>query len=479
MEKIQFSKNLDENIAKFQSIFTGDNTLVTRRVKSQSGQLFAIFFFDGMVSGQVINRDIVAPLTAREQPVLSTDVLIEQVLRSNEAAVQTDTEQLMLACLYGDSVVFMEGDDTPVSVNTKGFDTRSTSEPENERVLSGPREGFTESFMTNLSMIRRRIQNSDLKFTFMRIGEKTNTTVCLCYVNGLCEESLVREMKKRLARVEIDSLLDSNYLAEEIADHRWSLFPTIGTSERPDVIASRMLEGRCAIVVDGSPVVLTAPYIFQECFQSSDDYYLNYWQSNVARVLRVIGYFASISIAGIYVAIMLYHRELVPNRLLFAMLAAHRGVPFAIEWETCLMLVIFEALKEAGSRTPGPMGQAMSIVGGLVLGQAAVSARFSAAPTVIITATIGVTSLMAPKLQGSSILLRFVVLFAGASFGLYGVMVVLAITLMVLCKMNSCSVPYLLNMVPRVKTHQRDTFIRAPWFLMPFRRNLKRKGEKH
>lgn len=478
MEKIKLSRSLDENIAWFQSVFAGDNTLVTRRVKSRSGQAFGVLFFDGMVSSEIINRDVIAPIMAQEQPVFSTDFLMQQVLHGNDAQKQEDAQKILLACLYGDCVIFMEGSETPVSVNTKGFATRSTNEPENERVLSGPREGFTEDLMTNLSMLRRRILNQDLKFTFLSIGKQTNTTVCLCYVEGLCEKSLVQEMKKRLARVEIDSLLDSNYLAEEIADHRWSIFPTVGTSERPDVIASRMLEGRCAVVVNGSPVVLSAPYIFQECFQSNDDYYLNYWQSNVARVLRIIGYFASITIAGMYVAIILYHRELIPNRLLFAMLAAHRGVPFPIEWEACLMLVIFEALKEAGSRTPGPMGQAMSIVGGLVLGQAAVAARFSAAPTVIITATVGVASLMAPKLQGSSIVLRFLVLFAGATFGLYGVMVVLAITLMLLCKMNSFSVPYLLNMVPRMKTHQRDTFVRAPWFLMPRERKLKRKGGK-
>ncbi|MFR1150898.1 MAG: spore germination protein, partial [Butyricicoccus sp.] len=212
-------------------------------------------------------------------------------------------------------------------VNTKGFDKRSTAEPENERVLSGPREGFTECFMPNLALIRRRVNDPRLKFRFMRVGSRTNTNVCLCYIAGLCENSLVERLETRLTALDIDSVLDSNYLAERIRDHRWSPFPTLGTTERPDVAASRMLEGRCVIVVDGSPVALTAPFLFQECFQSNDDYYISFLQANLSRILRVIGLYSRSRFA-MYAALMLYHRELVPARLLFVVSAAQRGVPF-------------------------------------------------------------------------------------------------------------------------------------------------------
>ena len=199
--------------------------------------------------------------------------------------------------------------------------------------------------------------------------------------------------------------------------------------------------------------------LFQECFQSNDDYYISFLQANLSRVLRVLGFFFTIAFPAVYVALMLYHRELVPARLLFAVSAAQRGVPLPIGWETLLLLLVLEALKEAGARTPGAMGQTMSIVGGLVLGQAAVSARFAAAPTVIVVAIAGVTGLMVPKLQAAALWLRFALLAAAAAYGLYGVGLALALILAWLCRMHSCSIPYLLNLVPRIRSEQELSLI--------------------
>ena len=293
------------------------------------------------------------------------------------------------------------------------------------------------------------MRDTRLKFNFLRVGGRTNTTVCLCYIDGLCPGPLVDEMRTRLSVLELDSVLDANYIAECLCDHRFSPFPTLGTTERPDVAASRLLEGRCALVVDGSPVVLTAPHLLQECFQSNDDYYISFLRTNVSRVLRTLGFFCSVTIPAVYTALLLYHRELVPARLLFAITAAQRGVPLPVGWEVLLLLFVLEVLREAGARTPGAMGQTMSIVGGLVLGQAAVSARFSAAPTVIVVAVAGVTGLMAPRLQTAALWLRFALLGAAAAGGLYGVGLALSLTLVLLCRMSSCGVPYLINLVPR------------------------------
>ena len=626
METITFTADLERNIRMMQELFRNDDTLIIRRAIGQNGLRCALFFFDGMVNSLAINQSLVRPILRCEQPRLSADILAAAVLQADECRVETDMNKVFAAFLYGDAIVLTDGDARPVLVNTKGFDKRSTAEPENERVLSGPREGFTECFMPNLALIRRRVNDPRLKFRFMRVGSRTNTNVCLCYIAGLCENSLVERLETRLTALDIDSVLDSNYLAERIRDHRWSPFPTLGTTERPDVAASRMLEGRCVIVVDGSPVALTAPFLFQECFQSNDDYYISFLQANLSRILRVIGFVFTITfpamyaftecfmpnlalirrrvndprlkfrfmrvgsrtntnvclcyIAGLcenslverletrltaldidsvldsnylaerirdhrwspfptlgtterpdvaasrmlegrcvivvdgspvaltapflfqecfqsnddyyisflqanlsrilrvigfvftitfpamYAALMLYHRELVPARLLFAVSAAQRGVPLPIGWEILLMLFVLEALKEAGARTPGAMGQTMSIVGGLVLGDAAVSARFAAAPTVIVVAIAGVTGLMVPKLQTAALWLRFVLLAAAASWGLYGVGLALGLTLAALCRMHSCSVPYLLNLVPRISAEHEDTWLRYPWFFM-------------
>ena len=466
MEKLPFSADLETNIHLMQTFFRGDNTLVVRRAQSPKGLHCAVFFFDGMVNGIAINQSVIRPIVCCERKQLTADELATTVLQVNDSRVETDPDKLFASFLYGDTVVLTEGDAHPVVVNTKGFAMRSTAEPENERVLSGPREGFTECFMPNLALIRRRLNDKRLKFTFLRIGTRTNTVVCLCYLAGLCEERLVAQLKRKIESLSIDSVLDSNYLAERIRDHRFSPFPTLGTTERPDVVAARLVEGRCAVVVDGSPVVLTAPFLLQECFQSNDDYYISFLQANISRILRLIGFVCTVTFPAVYVALLLYHRELVPARLLFAVSAAQRGVPLPVGWETLLLLFVLEALKEAGARTPGAIGQTMSIVGGLVLGQAAVSARFAAAPTVIVVAIAGVTGLMVPKLQTATLYLRFLLLAAGASYGLYGIAIALALLLAWLCRMHSCSVPYLLNLVPRVKTVQEDAYLRAPWFFM-------------
>ena len=466
MEQITFSTDLESNIRLMKAIFQGDNTFVTRRAVGHKGLSCAVFFFDGMVNNIAINQSVIRPIVCADCERVSADGLAKTILQINDSRVETDTNKLFASFLYGDTVVFTEGDARPVVVNSKGFSVRSANEPENERVLSGPREGFTECFMPNLALIRRRLNDKRLKFTFLRIGSRTNTVVCLCYLAGVCEHKLVSHLRRKLEGLDIDSVLDANYLAERIRDHRWTPFPTLGTTERPDVVAARLVEGRIAIVVDGSPVVLTAPFLFQECFQSNDDYYISFLQANLSRVLRVLGFVFTVSFPAVYVALLLYHRELVPARLLFAVSAAQRGVPLPVGWETLLLLFVLEALKEAGARTPGAMGQTMSIVGGLVLGQAAVSARFAAAPTVIVVAIAGVTGLMVPKLQAATLWLRFALLAAAAAYGLYGVGLALALVLIWLCRMHSCSVPYLLNFVPRVQAEQEDAWLRAPWFFM-------------
>lgn len=481
MEEIQFSAVLTENVRQMQRIFQGDDTLVTRYAHSPSGLRCAVFFFDGMVNNIAINQSVIRPIVSSPRASATADELASAILQVNDSRVEPDVDKMFASFLYGDTVIFTEGDPRPVVVNTKGFSTRSANEPENERVLSGPREGFIECFMPNLALIRRRLNDKRLKFTFLRVGRRTNTVVCLCYLAGLCREELVSRLKKQLRSLDIDSVLDANYLAERLRDHRYSPFPTLGKTERPDVAAARLLEGRCAIVVDGSPVVLTAPYLFQESFQSNDDYYINFLQANVSRLLRLGGFLFTATFPAIYVAALLYHPELIPAPLLFALCAAQKGAPLPVAWETFLLLLVLEALKEAGARTPGAMGQTMSIVGGLVLGQAAVSARFVAAPTVIVVAIAGVTGLMVPKLQTATLWLRFFLLACGAAWGLYGVALGLGATLAQLCRMQSCSAPYLLNFIPRVASSQEDAWVRVPWFFMRYNRfpmNRKRGDEQ-
>lgn len=475
---IEFTSSLDQNIAALQRQFAGDNTFVTREVRSPSGLRCAIFFFDGMVNATAINESVVRPLLREHRARLTAEELAQSAVQVNDSRVEPDVGRMLASFLYGDTVILTEGDARPVVVNTKGFSTRSTSEPEGEKVLRGPREGFTELFMSNLSMLRRRLNDPRLKFTFSRIGERTNTVVCLCYLEGVADAKLVKTVQRRLAKLHPDSVLDSNYIAERIRDDRHSPFPTLGSTERPDVAAARMLEGRVAVVVDGSPVVLTAPCILQECFQANDDYYISTFQAGIARLLRYAAFLLTLTVPALYLACVLHHQELIPTRLLLAITAAQRGVPLPPVSETFLLLVVFELLKEAGTRTPGVIGQTMSIVGGLVLGQAAVQARFISAPAVIIVAVAGVTGLALPKLQSSTTVLRFALAAFAAVLGLYGLVFGLSLVLLHLCGLDSCETPYLLNLLPRVHPHTEDSFLRAPWFKMRRNRFLTQKEDK-
>lgn len=474
---VNFTDDLSDNIRALQAIFSGDNTFITRLIHSPSGLTAAVFFFDGMVSNAAVNESVIRPLVCAPTAGLTAEAIAHGVLQVNDCKIVPDTDAMLSALLYGDTVVLVEGDRHPIVVNTKGFALRSTAEPEGEKVLRGPHEGFTESFMTNLSMLRRRVNDPRLTFSFARYAGQTNTVVCICWMKGVTPPTLVRQMKQRIHALSLDGILDANYISECVRDAPGSPFPTLGTTERPDVAVARLLEGRVVVLTDGSPVALSAPCILQECFQANDDYYISVRQAAVSRTLRAAGFVLSIIIPALYVALLVFHQELLPTRLLLAIAAAQKGVPLPPFWEVLLLLLIFETLKEAGTRTPSVMGSTMSIVGGLVLGQAAVSARFLSAPSVIIVAIAAVTGLTVPKLQSTAMVLRFSLLAAGALGGIYGIVLGLALVLAHLCTLRSFDTPYLLNLIPRVSARTDDAWLRTSWREMPRRRFLARQEE--
>lgn len=478
MLSITLTASLRQNIAAMQALFAHDDTFILRETRSPAGLHCAAFFLDGMVNSLAINQSVIRPLVSCDLPHADAQTLAQTILQIDECKLVPDTQSMLSALLYGDTVVLTEGEACPVVVNTKGFSVRSPEEPDNERVLRGPREGFTESFMPNLALIRRRINDPRLKFSFSRMASQTQTTVCLCYLEGIVQPELLAEARHRLDKLSLDGILDANYIGENIRDGGLSPFPTLGATERPDVVVSRLLEGRIAILVDGTPVVLTAPCILQECVQANDDYYLPTQQAGLARILRAAGALLSIVIPAFYIALLYYHAELIPTRMLLAITAAQKGVPLPPLWETILLLIVFELLKEAGTRTPGVIGSTMSIVGGLVLGDAAVSARLISAPAVIVVAIAAVTGLAAPKLQAAALTFRFMLVLAAALFGLYGLVFGLSLILLHLCALHSFGVPYLWNLLPRVHAHTEDRWWRVSWERMKNRRFLAQKEDK-
>jgi len=368
--------------------------------------------------------------------------------------------------VYGDTILLTDGYAEGLILNTKGWGSRSVTEPDNEKVLRGPREGFNEALMMNLSLLRRKIRSSDLKMEFQVFGTRTNTKCCICYLDGVVNQEVLAELKKRLETLSIDGILDANYITEMIRDAPYSPIKTLGSTEKPDVVAAKLLEGRVALFTDGTPVVLTIPYLFIENFQSDDDYYINYYFSSICRLLRLLAFFIATSLPALYVSLATFHQEMLPIPLFMSISQARQGVPFPTALEAFLMLIVFEMLRESGVRMPGSMGQALSIVGALVIGQAAVSAKIVSAPMVIIVGFTGISGLMIPRIKGADIMMRFILLGLSTILGLYGYMFGMLGLLIHLFSLNSFGIPIMTSTFDNSSQDKKDIFVRAPWWFM-------------
>lgn len=465
------TKSLSSNIALFKELFKNDDTFMIRIVETPSDPKisYCILFCDGMINNKILNEDIIKPLLEyhpEEKTPNLLDIIAKQVTLSNTVEKTTVVDKMIQGIVYGDSILLADGYNEALILNTKGWTTRSSEEPDTERVIRGPHEGFTESLMSNLSQIHRRIRTPDLKMEFMVFGTRTQTQACICYLDGVVNREVLEELKKRLSKFKIDGTLDVNYINEFIKDVPLSPVKTVGSTEKPDVVAAKLLEGRVALFLDGSPVVLTLPHLFIEHFQSDEDYYLNYYYASFCRFLRIFAFFFAISMPAIYVALTAFHQEMLPQPLLISITLARQGVPFPTALEMLLMLIVFEMLRESGARMPGMMGQALSIVGALVIGQAAVEARIVSAPMIIIVAFTGICGLMVPRVKGLSIYLRFLFLGLASMLGLYGYMFGCVGFLIHLFSTCSFGVPIMTSVYKNNLQDKKDIMYRAPWWYM-------------
>ncbi len=483
--------SLDENIQLFKKLFSNDQTLMYRTF--QNKQLAAakccILYFDGMVNTEIINENIIqsilnADLTKDISDLNLLEELRYKVIVANNVELSDDLDQIAVSMFSGDTVLVVDKYDKAIIINTKGWQTRSVSEPESAKVVRGPREGFTESIMINISLVRRRVKSRELKFKFREIGERTRTKTCICYIDDIVSKDILKELEGRLDEINIDGILDSGYIQELIRDAPFSPFETVGYTERPDVVAGKILEGRIAIFVDNSPIVLTVPFVLAESIQSNEDYYNNYIFSSINRMFRAMSLIMAVSVPAVFTAIVTFHQEMLPTPLLLSISASRQGVPIPTIVSIFIMLIIFDILREVGTRMPVPIGQAVNIVGTLVLGQAAVEAKLVSAPIVIITALTGIVTLMNVNLIGSTIVVRFSLLFAVFFLGIYGFIFGFIAYTLHLMSLRSFGVPYCLN-IASVKNHNgQDIFVRAPWWTMTLRpkiiaaRNLVRKTTK-
>jgi Bacillus/Clostridium GerA spore germination protein. len=395
----------------------------------------------------------------------------------------TIREQAVQAVIAGQCVLVDAPRERVCIIDAAETPNRPVEEPMSEPTIRGSHEGFTEDVRINVGLIRKRIRNASLRFESMTIGSRTNTIVVLVYLENLAPDQLVREMRRRLSAIRTDSLLESSYVEEFIQDRILSPFPTLLNTERPDKVAAHLLEGKAAVMVDGTPYVLVAPLTFFELFNATEDYYQRADIATFIRWLRFVSFFVAVFTPALYVAVTTFHQELIPTELLISLSAQREGVPLPAFLEIMLMEIVFEIIREAGLRMPRAVGQALSIVGAIVLGQAAVEAGLISAAVVIVVAVTGITNFVVPvySFGMSQRLLRFTFLLLAGFLGLFGILCGALLLIAHLVTLKSFGVPYLTPLSPASRSDWRDVLVRAPrpW-LNPERlpaavRRLKRK----
>lgn len=421
--------------------FEGAFDVKYREIMTSLG-LCTLVFIDDLCSTQFISEYIVTPLGKKDYKCWSVEDVIPNVLGINIANYAKDVEDAILHVLSGDVVLLFNDHEKIIYCEVKGFVRRGVGIPVTESVVKGPREGFTELFVDNVSLIRRKIKNSDLKFEPIYVGNRSQTVVCISYIKGIAPDYLIDHVKEIVNKLDLKFILDTNYIEDALRKKK-SVFDTVGYTEKPDEVAAKMLEGRVAILVDGTPFVITVPYFFLENFQAPDDYYLNKYFVNFTRVIRWIAFFLATFMPGLYVAILTHHFALIPSLFVFRLAVSRAGVPLPTIAEVLLMMLAFQLIKEAGLRLPQPIGGAMSIVAGLILGDAVVGAGIASRITIIVVAISTLSYFLTPKLYGAMSIWSLIITVVSSMFGLPGFFIVALVLIAKLADLDTGGYSYL------------------------------------
>ncbi|KYG27796.1 spore germination protein [Priestia endophytica] len=449
----------------------------------------AIVYVEGIVDNQSIQEFLLESIMKDEHREVvnqqnAFDLISEDMVTIGKVSSIDTWNDLFLSLLSGDTLILVDGTDQAMSVDTKGGERRAITESNTQMVVRGPKEAFTESLGTNTAMIRRIIKSPDLWIESTKIGRVTQTDVTMMYMHGIANDQVIEEVRQRLHKIDIDSVLESGYIQQFIEDQTLTTFPTMYDTERPDIVAGNLLEGRIAIFVDGTPFVLIAPAVFIQFFQSAEDYYVRFDIATSIRFLRVVMFIISLIAPAAYVAVTTFHQEMVPTQLIVAIAAQREAVPFPAFVEALLMEVTFEILREAGVRLPKAIGSAVSIVGALVIGQAAVQASIVSPAMVIVVSLTAIANFAIPSfaMAISVRLLRFLFMICAAVFGFYGIILALLMLVVHLCSLRSFGIPYMAPLAPFIPSNNEDTIVRLPWWTLRKRprlisANTKREGE--
>jgi len=445
----------------FKVMVFGDNT-------------FIMAFLEGMEDKLLISEEVIKPMQAIVDEIEGKKASDKKSVaylgtRLNSMCVNTELtnfDDCVNYILSGGTLIFADGDTTALCLKLLQFEKRAISESNAEAVKRGSREGFTEAMSVNVTLIRRIIKDSCLVFETMTIGRQTKTSVTMCYMKGIANQEIIDEVRKRLKNIKAAAILESGYLEEYIEDSPFSPFPTTFNSERPDTVASKILEGRVAIICDGTPTVLTVPSLFVEYLQFGEDYNNRWVFSVVIRPIRFIAFVISTMAPALYIALLCFHQNDVPFDMLLTISSSNTGVPLSPLMEMLILTVLFEIIKESGLRMSRALGQSVSIVGGLIIGQAAVQAGIFSTTAVVVIAATSISAFIISKIDATVFVIRLALMLAANIIGVLGISLCSLAFFAYACSLTSFGVPYLSPIAPLVGEDLKDIFIRMPLWEM-------------
>jgi len=471
---------LTQDVQQIKTIFERSSDIIFREFQ-MGDKIGILIFLDGLVNTDLINTDVLKPLLkcGRSQQNLPRieqlkQLFLEQIITTSEIKHGDQIQDIVNHILSGYTAIIIDGMEQALFIGLKKWEKRAVDEPQTELVVRGPREGFTEDLRTNTSLIRRRLKTSKLKMESLTVGRLSQTEVVMTYLEGIAEESLITEVRARLSRIDIDAILESGYIEELITDNPFSIFPQVANTERPDRVVGGILEGQVGILIDNSPFCLIAPQTFFQFLQTPEDYYLRYPIASFTRWIRYLFLLISLLLPSLYIALTTFHQEMIPTNLLLSVAASREAVPFPALVEAFIMEIAFEGLREAGLRMPKPVGQAVSIVGALVIGQAAVEAGIVSSPMVIIVSLTGIAAFVIPDYSQANAIrvLRFPMMILAGSLGFYGILLGAIFLQIHISRLRSFGVPYFSPVAPLDINGLKDVVFRAPWWDM-----VKRPGQ--
>ncbi|MEW5921636.1 MAG: spore germination protein [Bacillota bacterium] len=480
-QKTPLVVNLEDNLRTITDLTGGSYDLNIKRCLAGPKEVnVAVVFFDGMVNKESID-DLLRIVNLETFKTVIEGVhkkeiydTVKKRLITTKLREADDMENLYEGISLGDTALLFDGTAKGILCETRGWDYRAIMEPEAETTIRGPREGFIENLRVNTSLIRRRIRSPNLWIESINIGSLTKTEVAYAYIKGLAGEELLEEVRSRLEHIDIDGVLESGLIEEFIRDAPYSLFPTTFRTERPDIVSAALLEGRVAILTNGTPFVVIVPGDFLMFLQAPDDYNELFPIGSLIRTLRIFSFLLSIFLPGLYVAILNYHPELLPTTLILTIQATREGVPFPVVAEILIMELAFEILREAGLRLPRAIGPAISIVGALILGEAAIRAGIVSPGVVIIVAFTAIASFSTPtfSMAISARMIRFLIVILGGTFGLLGIQLGFLIMIIHLVSLRSFGYPYMAPYGPFIWSDMKDNIIRNLWWKLVKRPRL-------